>query len=59
MCSLFITLGIENRNIYMMTEAEENLVREIAYGETTSAVDAQGVLALVFDEVLAKHRKIS
>jgi hypothetical protein len=55
LCALFITLGAENRNVFMLTETEENLVREIAYGETASAVDAQGILALVHNEVLAKH----
>jgi hypothetical protein len=39
----------------MLTEAEESLVRTIAYGQTASATDAQGILALVYGEVLAKH----
>lgn len=55
LCELLVNLGIENRNIFMLTEAEQFAIREIAYGSTTSAVDAQGILAIVYNEVLAKH----
>ena len=49
---------MEVLNIYMLTEEEEIVVRNLAYGETPSAVDAQGILALVKDEVLAKHTEV-
>ncbi len=55
LCQLYITLANEGKNIFQLSPSQYETVREIAYGETASNTDAQGILALVYNEQLAKH----
>jgi hypothetical protein len=58
LCNILIGVQAEGRNIFMLTETEYNTIYNIAYGETTSATDAQGILALITGDVLSKHVEI-
>lgn len=55
LCQLQIDLANNNKNIFQLDSNQYHTVRTIAYGETASNIDAQGILALVYNEQLAKH----
>ncbi|MEI6507316.1 MAG: T9SS type A sorting domain-containing protein [Bacteroidota bacterium] len=52
--NLLISLATENKNIFQLSESQFTAIRTMAYGNTTSAPDAQGILAMVYGEQVGK-----